>query len=148
MHSRAPAPAHLFITVDKGSDPCYPMGEWCRAFCPARKESNIFERYRCNPKVEDVRIRFEVEDPFLEWNNRAFAVRFCRGVCHVEAGEGKAPAHDGAVRLSIGTLTTLLLGYKTAAQLSRIERIGGSEQTVGMLDEALLHIPPYISDYI
>ena len=108
----------------------------------------FFGLYRCRPDAAEVRIRFEVEDPFLDWNNRPLTVRFCRGGCCVEAGEAKPAACDGAVRLSIGTLTTLLLGYKTAAQLSRLERLEASEQTVEALDRVLLHIPPYISDYI
>lgn len=108
----------------------------------------FFGLYRCRPDAAEVRIRFEVEDPFLDWNNRPLTVRFCRGGCRVEAGEAKPAACDGAVRLSIGTLTTLLLGYKTAAQLSRLERLEASEQTVEALDRVLLHIPPYISDYI
>ena len=52
------------------------------------------------------------------------------------------------VTLSIATLTTLLLGYKTAAKLYKLGRIAANEQTILMLDDALLHEMPYISDYI
>ena len=50
--------------------------------------------------------------------------------------------------MSIGTLTTLLMGYKNAAQLFERERIQGDSAGVEALDAALLHECPYISDYI
>lgn len=56
------------------------------------------------------------------------------------------PSHK--VKLSIATLTTLLLGYKTAAKLYKLGRIAADEKTILMLDAALLHEMPYISDYI
>lgn len=51
-------------------------------------------------------------------------------------------------RLSIATLTTLLLGYKTAAKLQRMGKIIAEEETVRLLDDVLLHETPHISDYI
>ena len=50
--------------------------------------------------------------------------------------------------MSIATLTTLLLGYKTAARLGIMERIEGSDDAIGFLDDILFHEIPYISDYI
>ena len=50
--------------------------------------------------------------------------------------------------LSIGSLTTMLIGYKRAAELHRIGRIKGSLSDMERLDEVLLHKIPYISDYI
>ena len=52
------------------------------------------------------------------------------------------------LHMSIGTLTCLLMGYKTAAQLFERERIQGDAAGVEALDAALLHECPYISDYI
>ena len=49
---------------------------------------------------------------------------------------------------SIGTLSTLLLGYKTAERLFELERIEGREEAVERLDDVLFHKIPYISDYI
>ena len=103
----------------------------------------FFRLYPCAPAAKETRIAFEITDPFLECNNRTFPVRFCGGQCSVEPGEA-----DYKVRMSIATLTTLLLGYKTAAQLWRTERICASEKAIACLDEVLLHVAPYISDYI
>ena len=55
---------------------------------------------------------------------------------------------DHRVRMTIGTMSTLLLGYMSATQLSRLERIEGSEEAIEALDEILIHDIPYISDYI
>ena len=88
-------------------------------------------------------ITFEAEDDFLEWNNGEFTVSFSNGTCTVVDGPG-----DFRVSLGIGTLTTLLMGYKTAAQLHRMERIKGDILSIQAIDETLLHETPYISDYI
>ena len=103
----------------------------------------FFQKYPCDPTAENVIIAFEIEDPFLAWNNATVAVRFLRGACHVVEAE----AHHRA-KLSIATLTTLLLGYKTAAKLHWMGRIESDRETVQLLDDAILHEMPYISDYI
>ena len=50
--------------------------------------------------------------------------------------------------MSVATLTTLLLGYKSASKLYRMGRITANEETIQLLDDVLLHEIPYISDYI
>ena len=52
------------------------------------------------------------------------------------------------LKMEIGTLTTLLLGYKTAERLYALERIEGKQEAVDRLDDVLFHKIPYISDYI
>lgn len=99
--------------------------------------------YNCDPAGRDVTFSMEIEDPFLEWNNRTFNIRFNGGRCELT---DRAPDHR--VRMTIGTLTTLLLGYKTAAQLYRLERIQADRVAIEDLDEAIFHEMPYISDYI
>lgn len=102
----------------------------------------FFEKYSCQPSA-DMCIAFDIEDPLLEWNNGTFRVLFQGGQCFLTDREA-----DLHVSMNISTLTTLLLGYKTAAQLWRMERIQGKEGAAGLLDDVLLHEPPYISDYI
>ena len=103
----------------------------------------FFMRYRCDPTEEDVCFRFEIEDDFLDWNNRGFNVYFHDGKATVTDREPKY-----TVRMSIGTLSTLLLGYMTAIQLFRLERIEGTPEAVQILDEVVIHQIPYISDFI
>ena len=50
--------------------------------------------------------------------------------------------------MSIGTLTTLLLGYKRASELAKLERITASDAALRLLDNALIAEKPCISDYI
>lgn len=103
----------------------------------------FFSQYRCDPMEKQVCIAFEVTDLLLDWNNRTFNVLFHDGRCRLT--QQKADCH---VAMNIATLTTLLMGYKTAAQLYRMERIRGDEQAIQRLDDVILHETPYISDYI
>ncbi|HBG00915.1 MAG TPA: GNAT family N-acetyltransferase, partial [Firmicutes bacterium] len=50
--------------------------------------------------------------------------------------------------MSIGTLTTLLLGYKRAPDLALLDRIEASRETIELLDDVLIRKKPYISDYL
>lgn len=103
----------------------------------------FFPLYRCDPAAENTVVTFVVEDPFLPWNSREVAVRFHQGKCSLE----KQPA-GSRVKLSIATLTTLLMGYKTAARLAWMGRIQAEKEAIRQLDSVLLHEIPCISDYI
>ena len=52
------------------------------------------------------------------------------------------------MKMAIASLTTLLLGYKTASKLYEMARIETTPQTVECLDDLLFHHIPYVSDYI
>lgn len=103
----------------------------------------FLSQYRCAPLEQSVCIAFEIADPILDWNNRTFHILFHEGRCTLT----DAPA-EYRVSMSIATFTTLLLGYKTAIQLYRRERIKGSERSIQRLDDVILHESPHISDYI
>ena len=103
----------------------------------------FFQKYHCDPTAENAVFTFVVDDPFFAHNNRAITVHFHRGECAVV----NTVSHN-RVKLSIATLTTLLLGYKTAAKLYRMGRIEADKDTVRLLDDTILHEMPYISDYI
>ena len=103
----------------------------------------FFEQYHCDPDEKDTTITFKISDELLPWNERTLTVRFHAGRCTVIDKPG-----EYRVKMSIATLTTLLLGYKTAAKLQRMGRITGNAQAIDRLDDVLLHESPYISDYI
>ena len=103
----------------------------------------FFVDYRTDGAEADVVFAFEVEDSFLEWNNRIFCVLFHGGRAEVTDMEP-----DYTVSLSIGSLTTMLMGYMTASQLARLERLKAEPEAVEALDEILIHEIPYISDYL
>ena len=104
----------------------------------------FFKKYNCNPNEKGVRIAIEVTDSFLDWNNVKLTVLFKKGKCKI-VKDDIARYH---VRMSVATLTALLVGYKTALQLFRAERIEGDIDAVRRLDDVILHESPYISDYI
>jgi predicted acetyltransferase len=52
------------------------------------------------------------------------------------------------MKMSIATLTTMLLGYKSAEKLYSMERIETTKEAVEKLDDILFHAVPYVSDYI
>lgn len=105
--------------------------------------ASFMEKYYCNPMEANVVFAFTITDTLLDWNNQTFHVLFHEGQCTLT----KQPAKYH-VTMSIATLTTLLLGYKTALQLYRRERIHGDEASIQRLDDVILHECPYISDYI
>ena len=104
---------------------------------------DFLEDYPCDPDGGTLCIDLEIEDTLLPWNNRTFTVLFEGGECRVV----HQPA-EYRLKMGIGTLSTLLLGYKTADRLYELERIEGREEAAERLDDVLFHKIPYISDYI
>jgi len=103
----------------------------------------FFRGYRCDDGAGELTLTLEIEDGELAWNNRSFGVRFRNGRCEMTDGETQY-----RVKMTIATLTTFLLGYKTAQKLYRLGRIEAEPEAVARLDDVLLHEIPYISDYI
>lgn len=103
----------------------------------------FLSHYRCDPLAQNISITFTISDPVLDWNNGAFHLLFHKGRCSLTSLPSELQ-----LSMSIATLTTLLLGYKTAMQLYRREQIQGDEHAVRILDDVILHETPYISDYI
>ena len=100
-------------------------------------------QYRFRGEADGASLSFQISDPFLEWNNGTYTVELQGGV-----GKLTAKPSKHKVKLSIGTLTTLLLGYKRAPDLAALERIEASDETIELLDAAVIRRKPYISDYI
>lgn len=102
----------------------------------------FLKTYRCSPEITGT-VTLNITDPFLEWNNGDFVLKAENG--RMEEIRGKT---EYAASMSVGTLTTLLLGYKRASSLAELERIKADPDTIQWLDRVLLHRKPYISDYI
>ena len=88
--------------------------------------------YHCSPEEKGVCFDLDIDDAFLPWNNRPFRVWFEGGNCTLTDRDP-----DYELRMSIATLSTLLIGYKTAAKLARIGRITGSDEAIARLDKLL-----------
>lgn len=88
-------------------------------------------------------LTLDLTDPVLPWNQRSVTLALDGGGAALV--EGPAP---GRAALSIGTLTTLLLGYRRASELYDLGRIETDAATLELLDRAVIARKPYISDYI
>ena len=103
----------------------------------------FIKQYRFEADASGVALTLNITDPFLEWNNRTYTVELQDG-----AGRLTARPSNYEASMSIGTLTTLLLGYKRAPDLLTLDRIHASEETIELLDYVLIRKKPYISDYL
>ena len=103
----------------------------------------FFGHYSCCTHKPAVCFEFVVTDELLPWNNGSFRVMFENGKCRIT---DEVPQYS--MKMTIGTLTTMLMGYKTAEKLYGMNRISSSPEAVKRLDDTLLHNMPYISDYI
>lgn len=89
-------------------------------------------------------LTFQITDSLLEWNNGPFTVEFQKeGAPRVSRG-----AFGKTVKLSIGTLTAMLMGYKRPAYLRRIERLEAGDAAVSLLESVIPKEKAYFSDYI
>ena len=87
--------------------------------------------------------RFAMTDPIMECNQGSFLLKIAAD------GKGKAMriAESAADKISIQTMTAMLMGYKRPDYLAKIGRIAASEKTIDMLEDAIEQQAPYISDY-
>lgn len=103
----------------------------------------FFGKYAIDPDEPACIYAFDIEDELLSWNNGRFIVLFKDGHCSITSG-----TPDYTMKMSIATLTTMLLGYKSAEKLYSMERIETTKEAVEKLDDILFHAVPYVSDYI
>ena len=87
--------------------------------------------------------RFAMTDPIMECNQGSFLLRISKD------GKGKAVkiSQKCSDKISIQTMTTMLMGYKRPDYLYKIGRIQAGEETIDMLEDAIEQQTPYISDY-
>ena len=104
---------------------------------------SFVEKYPFKPSVLDREWKFTLIDPVMECNQGSFHLTISR------EGRGQVmhimePCED---KISIQTMTTMLMGYKRPEYLARIGRIHAAEWTIDMLEDAIEQQTPYISDY-
>ena len=90
------------------------------------------------------KLHFILDDPVMECNRGDFSLGWDeRGHTRLERGgtEGEL------VRCGIGTLTTMLMGYKRPTYLRRVERLTAGDEAVRILEDIIPIEQPYFSDY-
>ena len=106
--------------------------------------AQFLEQYRFANCRGGEELTFRVHDPFLEWNNRTFSIRLAEnGAVELLPEESVRP-----VELDIGTLTALLLSYKSPSYLQKMGRLKTDEETLKLLNNLIPKEKAYISDYI
>ena len=106
----------------------------------------FLKKYQFHPGMEGV-FTLQIRDSFLEWNDRSFTMKVSGGKAELIEKAEEQDSRYGA-SMSIGTLTTLMLGYKRASNLAELEKIQADRETIQLLDRAFIYQKPYISDYI
>jgi len=86
---------------------------------------------------------FVVNDPVVEWNNGDFCVTESKNGKNIITNEKKGKP----IKLSIQTLSSLLMNYRKASYFADIERLIADPQTVKMLESIIPNQEPYFSDY-
>lgn len=105
--------------------------------------SSFIADYPFKADVIDREWRFSMTDPIMECNQGSFLLRISK------EGKGEAVkiSEKCTDKISIQTMTTMLMGYKRPDYLARIGRIESNEKTIDMLEDAIEQQTPYVSDY-
>ena len=122
------------------------MKETIRPYIMARivDFEGFFKQYHFSNTEINESLTFDIVDTVLEWNNRSFTVKFSPGQAPVLVDEPS----ENRVKLEIGILTCMLLGYKRPTYLQQIERLEASKKTVAILESVIANEKIYFSDYI
>lgn len=99
--------------------------------------------YPFKPDASEREWRFTLSDPIMECNQGSFLLRISRDGCG-EATRISEPCSD---KISIQTMTTMLMGYKRPDYLAKIGRLQADGSVIDMLEDAIEQQTPYISDY-
>lgn len=104
---------------------------------------SFIESYPFKPDETDRSWKFTMTDPIMDCNRGNFQLNISK--------DGKATAtkiqQQCTDKISIQTMTTMLMGYKRPGYLAKIGRIIASEEVIDMLEDAIEQQSPYISDY-
>ena len=93
----------------------------------------------------DVPLSFEVEDDLATWNSGIFSITWDKNEqiqVTRERLEGVVPT-----KITIQTLTSMLMGYRRPTYFQKIERIHVDTETLAQLEDVIPRSQPYFSDY-
>lgn len=99
--------------------------------------------YPFKPDETDREWRFTMTDPIMECNQGSFLLKISKD----GKGETSRISQPCTDKISIQTMTTMLMGYKRPDYLSKIGRIHAGGKIIDMLEDAIEQQTPYVSDY-
>lgn len=86
---------------------------------------------------------FIVSDPVAEWNNGTFCVAGQKNGKNIITDESLGKA----IKLTVQTLSALLMNYRSASYFADLERIEADPETIKLLENIIPNQEPYFSDY-
>lgn len=103
----------------------------------------FIEAYPFKPDTVERSWEFTLSDPMMDCNRGGFVLTIDQN------GQGKVErtGKAGKDRISIQTMTTMLMGYKRPNYLAKIGRLTANEAIIDMLEDSIEQEIPYISDY-
>lgn len=108
------------------------------------------EAYPFAGSAGDYRLALYIEDRDAPWNEGNWEWKVSRsgvgGLEKVDSAEGLR-ADAANIRISIGILTAMLLGYRRPSELQRIGLLEASEETARLLDMLIPARTSYMADY-
>lgn len=87
--------------------------------------------------------RFTMTDPIMDCNQGSFLLKISKD----GKGEATKISEQCSDKISIQTMTIMLMGYKRPDYLSKIGRIQTSGEIIDMLEDSIEQQTPYVSDY-
>ncbi|PFY03355.1 sterol carrier protein domain-containing protein, partial [Bacillus pseudomycoides] len=96
--------------------------------------------------VKNEKLILHIDDPMLEWNKGTFSLKWDYDK-QLHITYEKEPNNMEGMSLTIQTLTTMLLSYKSPAFLYDIGRIKGSHEMIEVLENLIPDSPPCFFDY-
>lgn len=103
----------------------------------------FIDNYPFKADGTDRQWRFSMSDPIMKCNQGSFLLTISKD----DKGKVKRISEECEDKISMQTMTTMLMGYKRPDYLAKIGRIQADEETIDMLEDAIEQQAPYISDY-
>lgn len=95
-----------------------------------------------------IRLMLQVQDEHAPWNEGVWELNIAlNGTASIWKSSAETNADGQDVKVSIQTLTTMLLGYKRPSELLAMGRIEGNTESVAALDRAIPNRETYLLDF-
>lgn len=95
-----------------------------------------------------IRLMLQVQDEHASWNEGVWELNVAlNGTASIWKSSAETAADGQDVKVSIQTLTAMLLGYKRPLELLAMGRIEGNTESVAALDRAIPNRETYLLDF-
>ncbi|WP_247729793.1 GNAT family N-acetyltransferase [Halovivax limisalsi] len=92
------------------------------------------------PAADEESVTLAVEDPLVDWHDDPLRLVVADGTPTCE----RVPGADPDLSLDVGTLSQVVVGYRTASDLARLGRLDAPDDVVATLDRLFPRDQPYV----